>query len=304
MIPDLAVVGAGPAGVAAALAAQAAGLSVLLLEAGERPGGQLHRVHSWVTGVAPFEGDGAAFATELERWLANAGIRPRFGARVEGLSAGRGEEAIALELAGGERVPARALLIASGLRSRALGVPGEREFSGRGVSTSATRDRDRFASRPVVVVGGGDAAFENALLLAAVGCRVTLVVRDEPRARAEFRDRVAARPQIELAAHTRVLAIEGGTDVRAVKLAGPHAEYRLETSGVFVKIGSCPNTEWCRGFVACDEEGFVRVDALGATACPGVWAAGDVARPDSFTVAAASATAAAVVADVRARMRG
>ncbi|MEO5878984.1 MAG: NAD(P)/FAD-dependent oxidoreductase [Candidatus Eisenbacteria bacterium] len=295
------MVGTGPAGVAAAVAAKAAGLSVAVFEGAGQPGGQLHRIYSKVMGVAPFEGDGAAFAQDLARRLADAGLAPRYGTPAEGLF-GADERGPRLRLAGGEFISARAILIASGLRAQALGVQGEREFAGRGVSPSGRRDREIFAGQPVVVVGGGDAAFENALLLAEVGCRVTLIARGEPRARNEFRRRVAEQPAIELIPGTRVLEVLGDTRVTAVRVAGPRGESLLETRGVFVKIGSVPNSRWCGDGVTCDPEGYVRVDARGATSSPGIWAAGDVARPAAFTVPAAWAGAAAAIQAVRAEV--
>ena len=291
--PDLAIVGSGPAGVATAIAARGAGLSVALFEASSRPGGQLHRIYSRVTGVPSFEGDGAALATDLARQLAETEVEPRFGTAVEGLVVGAG--APGLRLAQGELFPARSIVIASGLSPCPLGVKGEREFAGRGVSPSARRDRAKFAGQPVVVAGGGDAAFENALLLAEVGCRVTLVTRGAPRAREEFRRRVAGQPAIEIVTGVRVVEILGSEHVTAVRLAGKRGEFQIEARGVFVKIGSIPNTAWCRDAVACDAEGYVVVDGSGATSAPGVWAAGDVTRPAWFTVAAARAGAAEVV---------
>lgn len=302
MSPELAIVGAGPAGLTAALAAHAAGLAVTLIEADARPGGQLLRIHSRVYGVEAFAGDGRVLAAELERRLAEAGVAVATGRTAERLERDPAGGA-RLRLADGEVLTPRALLVASGLRARTLGVPGERELAGRGVSTSATRDRGAFAGEPVVVVGGGDAAFENALLLDEVGCRVTVLVRGTPRAREEFRRRVAARPAIAVEPGVRVLEILGDTRVAAVRLVAAGGERRLETRGVFVKIGSTPNTEWCRDALACDTEGYVRVDGSFAASAPGVWAAGDVARPVSLTVTHAASSAEAAVASILAARR-
>ena len=305
-IPDLAIVGAGPAGMTAALAARGAGLAVELIESAVEPGGQLRRIYGRVRGV-PGDGpeasaphrDGATLALALSARLASAGLAPRTGTSASGLVPDPHRPAITL--AGGVPLAARAVLIASGLRPRTLGVPGE---GLDGVSTSATRDRALFAGQPVVVAGGGDAAYENALLLAEAGCRVTLVVRGEPRARSEFRRRVADTDAITVLARTRVVEIVGPGRVTGVRVAGPAGEVPIEARGVFVKVGSLPNTEWCRLGVACDEEGYVRVDGRGATSAPGCWAAGDVIRPAALTLeeAAASATrAAAAITETLAR---
>ena len=295
MSPGLLVVGAGPCGASAALWARSLGLGVEVLEREEAPGGQLRSVHFPPLNFAgAAEGDGRALAARLARQLGAAGIAVR---RAE--AAALEPEAAAVRTAAGERIEAAAVLIATGVRRRLLDVPGERELEGRGVSYSATRDRARLAGRPVIVVGGGDAAFENALILAEAGSQVTLVARRAARARREFRDRVAAEPRIELLENTSVAAIEGEGAVAGVRLAGPGGRVTREASGVVVKIGVVPNTEWCRGAVELDPEGYALVDANFLTSHPRAWAAGDVTRPPLFGIAVAVGQGALAVAAVR-----
>lgn len=295
---DLVVVGAGPAGLHAAVLAKRAGLDVRLLEAASETGGQLRRTWAALTGLPDHAGDGASYAAVLAARLAAEGVAPGTGLEVSGLAPRGG--AFELALARGE-TPLRTetVLIATGLRARRLEVPGERELAGRGVSPSATRDRDRFAGRPVAVVGGGDAAFENALLLASVGCPVTLLVRGAPRARAEFQKRVAGERRITVRAGARVTAIRGESEVTGVEFADADGPHVLGVAGVFVKIGAAPNSEWCRGTVRCDEDGYVKADLMRATSRKGVWAAGDVTRPESFTIRSAMADAAIAVQFVK-----
>src|SRR5262249_4980402 len=140
-------------------------------------------------------------------------------------------------------VEAAAVLVATGVRRRRLEVPGERELEDRGVSYSATRDRDSLAGHVVAVVGGGDAACENALLLAEAGSDVTLVARAELRARREFRERARASARIQVIEHTRVLEVLGTTTVTGLRLAGPGGESRVPCTGVVIKVGVQPNTE-------------------------------------------------------------
>jgi len=303
MDPELLIVGAGPGGVTAALRARSLDLAVELLDAGEGPGGQLHVMHFHPHDVPGFEaGDGAALAAVYARQLAAAGVPLRARSVARALEPLAGGAVVRLE--GSEARRAQAVLIATGVRRRRLDVPGERELEGRGVSSSATRDRERFAGRRVVVVGGGDAAYENALLLAAAGSAVTLLVRGQPRSRAEFRARVAAEPRIRVRERTALVAIEGDQGVQSVRWRGPEGEVREAADGVVVKIGVVPNTEWCRGAVALDADGYVRVDAGLATSAEWVWACGDVTRPQPPSVAVAMGQATQAVAAIRARLRG
>lgn len=298
---DLLVVGAGPAGVSAALWARALDLEPLVVEAEAAPGGQLHRVHfhpkTW-PGIP--EGDGPALARVYARQLAEARVTLRGGARARRLQPGA-RPGVTLE--DGDWLEAGAVLVATGVRRRRLDVPGEREFEGRGVSYSATRDRDALAGRRVLVAGGGDAAYENALILAAAGSAVLLAVRDAPRARAEFRARVAAEPRITVRRGTRVAAVLGDDAVRAVRLDAGGAEEEVAVEAVVVKVGVVPNSEWCRDALACDAAGHVRVDAHGRTSAPRVWAAGDVTGPLLPSVPVAAGQAAMAVADARRALR-
>ena len=158
-------------------------------------GGQLTLVRfhpAELPGVAA--GTGPEIAAVCAAQLAAAGVFAECGREVAGLEAAGA--CVRMRLTSGDRIEARALLIATGLRRRRLRVPGEAELADRGVSYSARRDREAFAGREVVVVGGGDGAFENALMLAAVGCRVLLLIRGRARARPSFEARVAAEPAI------------------------------------------------------------------------------------------------------------
>lgn len=303
--PEVVIVGAGPAGVSAALWAKALELDVLLLDSAPTPGGQLHAVHFHPSDVPGFEqGHGPELAAAYARQLAAASVpllTDCLATSIEGGSASRPGPRIGLST--GETIEAAAVLVATGVRRRRLEVPGERELEGRGVSFSATRDRGHLAGRDVVVVGGGDAAFENALLLAGDGCRVTLLVRGVPRARAEFRARVALVSTITSLEQVRVEAILGEAGVEAVRVLTPAGTRELPTEAVVVKIGVIPNSEWCRPGLVLDAEGFVCVDDRLATSGSGVWAAGDITRPHPPSIPVALGQGAQAIAMIREALR-
>ena len=299
MNAEVLVVGAGPAGVAAALWARSFGLEPLLLESAGRIGGQLLRVHfelANLPGMVP--GTGEAIARRCEQQLEAARVVVRLDAEAVALDpAGAG-----ITLRGGETLAARAVVIATGVRRRRLAVPGERELTGRGVSYSANADRAQLAGRDVAVVGGGDAAFENALILASAGCRVGLLVRGVARARPEFQARVADERRIERLDHTRVLAVLGEGHVTAVRIEDDRGTWERPVEAVVIKAGNVPNTEWCAG-LGHDEHGYLRVNGAFRTSQAGVWAVGDVTRPPVFSVSVALGHAALALEEIRRQLR-
>jgi thioredoxin reductase len=298
---ELVIVGAGPAGISAALWARSHELPPLLLEGETGPGGQLLHVYFEprdLAGMPP--GDGTTIATRYQKQLADSGVTVRYGAGVRSLAVA---PRLLLTLSGGEELSPRAILIATGARRRRLDVPGERELEDRGVTFSATRDRERLAGHAVAVVGGGDAAAENALLLAEAGCDVTLVARAALRARPAFRERVAAEPRVRVLVHTRVVRVLGETHVTGLELESPTGGSRLACDGVVIKVGVVPNTEWCRDALPHDEERFLRVDGEFATGVAGVWAAGDVVRPAVLSAAVAVGEGVLAAAAIRRALR-
>ena len=294
MKPRLIVVGAGPAGVAAALWARDR-FDVTVLERARGPGGQLRAIHFPPPQLpGRVVRDGAELAEVYRRQLEVDGIGVRYGVAASVLEPGSRP---AVRAEGGERFEGDAVLIASGLTRRRLGIPGERELEGLGLSTSATLDRERFSGHAVLVVGGGDAAFENALLLAAVGCAVTIAVRGEPRAGVRFLRAAAATPSIRVLQDTRVTAFLGTAGLEAARLERLSGISEMPIAGAVVKIGAVPNTSWCSGVVATDAD-YVRADARGRTSLRGVWAAGDVTHPPLFAISVAEAAGALAVSDL------
>jgi thioredoxin reductase (NADPH) len=294
---DALILGGGMAGVSAALTLQGFGLETLILEEALIPGGQLHEIHAAVLDYPmAYSSDGARLVARVLDDARAAKLSILVGSPFTAVSA----RARSVKR-DGERHAARALLLATGLRRRSLGVPGERELLGRGVSHSANRDRTIYAGRPVVVVGGGTAAVEDALLCADVGCTVTLIHRSGRfRARSDFLARARKHPAIKFVSNATVKAILGEARVEGVRyrMKGSAIMSAFTTDAVFVRIGWEPRTELLRGQVGLDRAGYVRTRPGGATTVPGVYAAGDVCSPRCPTIANAAGQGAAAAWEI------
>lgn len=174
---------------------------------------------------------------------------------------------------------AKAVLIASGAKIRKLEVPGEEEFAGRGVSYCAVCDGAFFRDQDVVVVGGGDAAVDESLYLTRLVKSVTIIHRrDKLRASKILQERALANEKISFLWDTVVREIQGSSTVEQVVVENVKSSERsvLATQGVFVYIGSKPNTDFVRGLVEMDETGHIITDLHMQTSVPGIFAAGDV----------------------------
>lgn len=295
---DVLIVGAGVAGLSAALWLRDFGLDALMLEEASQPGGQLHEIHAPIPNyLLAFGWDGRRFAGQALNDARSAALRILVGEPVARITArGRSVERI-----GGERFSARAILIATGLRRRRLGVPGEEAFFGRGVSHSANRDRERYAGKPVAVVGGGTAAVEDALLCAESGSDVTLLHRSSRfRARSDFLARARAHAKIRIVKSAAVTELLGKDRLEAVRYRerGVRAIREIAVEAVFVRIGWEPRTERLRGIVRLDRAGYVKTGPGGVTSAPGLYAAGDVCSPRWPSIANAAGQGAAAAWEI------
>src|SRR6185295_13513564 len=174
----------------------------------------------------------------------------------------------------GENLQSIAIVIATGVRPRELGVPGEKEFAGKGMIESATRDRDLFAGQDVCVIGGGDAAVENALLLSQVCPTVTLVHRGKKlRARREFTEQLQTVHCITVFTESVLTRIIGHDQVEAVEIKRKQGlkPFQLAVGGVLIRIGVEPNTELFREQLET-ENGYVTVNSQQETNVPMVFA--------------------------------
>ncbi|MDR2313658.1 MAG: FAD-dependent oxidoreductase [Spirochaetaceae bacterium] len=308
---DLLIIGAGPAGLSAAQYGARANLKVLVLEK-MAPGGQVLNIdilENYPGNVA--RGDtpprsGFEFSGDLHRQAKN------FGARfiMEGAkSLARDGELFAVTLSGGRTLRAPALILATGASQRKLGVPGEIELSGRGVSYCATCDGPFFKDQRILAVGGGDSACDEAQYLSRLSEKVIMVHRKSMfRAQRSLAERVLANPRITVLFNTRLLAIKGEHRVTSVILEGPEGSREEPMDAVFIFAGSVPQTSLAADLgVKLDEAGYVITDQTMSTSAPGFFAAGD-ARSSPFRQVVVAAGEGAVAAHCAAayvdRIRG
>jgi len=296
---DVLIIGAGPAGLSAALWCDELGLDTLVLEQNEEVGGQLLSVHN---PIENYLGMQAANGRELRDRFVEQTKDCDFDLWTNVEISSVDLKAKRITLRTGESLQAIAMIIATGLRRRKLGIPGETDFEGRGIIESGTRDRNLVAGKDVCVIGGGDAAVENALLLAEVCPTVTLVHRGkELRARREFAERLHTNHCITVFREAVVRRVWGAETVEAVEIerAGAIKSFQMAVQGVLVRIGFQPNNELFQSQLETDERGYVIVGSQQETSVGNVFAIGDVASPMAPTISSAvgaGATAAKVIA--------
>lgn len=296
---DVIIIGAGPAGLSTAFWCDELGLDTLVLEQAEQIGGQLHRVHNPINnylGLKARNGD------ELLEHFAADVDSAEFDLWTQTSISSIDLKTRRVSLASGEELQSIAIVIATGVRPRELGVPGEKEFIGKGMIESGARDRDLFAGEDVCVVGGGDAAVENALLLAHVCPTVTIVHRGKKlRARNEFKEQLQSMHCITVFTESVLTRIMGDERVEAVEIKRKQAlkPFQLAVRGVLIRIGVEPNTELFREQLDADEHGYLLVNSQQETNVPMVFAVGDVSNAVAPTISSATgagATAAKVIA--------
>ena len=295
---DVLIIGSGPAGLSAARWCDELGLDTLVLEQSEEVGGQLLSIHNPIENYLGIHNDnGRELRDRFAEQIKDCDFDLWTNAEIASVDL----KAKRLVLRSGEELKSIAIIIATGLRRRKLGIPGEDEFIGRGMIESSG-DRQAFAGKDVCVVGGGDAAAENALLFAEVCPTVTLVHRGKKlRARREFTDQLHTNHCITVFPESVVHRIIGHERVEAVEIerAGAIKPFQMAVQGVIVRIGFEPNTDLFRDQLKLDERGYVIISSMQETSSENVFAAGDVANPFSPTISGAvggGATAAKVIA--------
>ena len=299
---DVIVVGAGPTGMTSAMFTGRANLKTLLIER-MLPGGQIATTST----VENYPGypDGIEGPDLSDAMMEHA---KQYG--IENLSA----EVLGMQLDGADRIVqtdegdmrAKAVIITSGADHNRLGVPGEMQYMGKGVSNCAVCDGAFFADTPVAVVGGGDAALDEGLFLTRYASKVSVIHRRRQlRASKILQDRALAHPKMEFIWDTAVESIDGQNVVDHVKTRNLQtgAEGQLDVEGVFIYIGLSPNTDYLKGLLTTDTGGHLIANAKMETGTPGIYAAGDIRQNAARQVVSAAGDGATAAMSVRAYLK-
>jgi thioredoxin reductase (NADPH) len=294
---DVIIVGGGPAGLAAGLYAARMNLRTVLLERGPL-GGQLLNTEL-IEDYPGFESIlGVDLAVKMGEHAQKFGLDVREFQLVKEVDVdGAGHKVVRLE--DGTELLAPAVILAAGGLPRHLGVPGERELAGRGVSYCAVCDGAFFKNQVLAVVGGGDAALEEGDFLTRYASRVYIIHRrDRFRAQPVLQDRARANPKIEFILNAQVKEILGDEQVQALSYVQDGVEKELELGGVFIFVGFIPNSSILRPHADHEPEGYLITDRNMETSIPGIWAVGDLRAQLTKQIATAvgDGTTAAVAA--------
>ncbi|SEK87462.1 thioredoxin reductase (NADPH) [Pseudobutyrivibrio ruminis] len=297
MVYDVIVIGAGPAGLAAGIYGKRAGYNILVLDTSSISGGQIlntYEVDNYpgIPGVS-----GTELAEAMKKHCEKLGVEFARGRVTSIVDNGQTKELVTKK----ETFQTKTVIIATGATNRKLGCPGEDEFSGMGVSYCATCDGAFFKDKVVAVVGGGDVALEDAAYLARTCKKVYLIHRrDEFRGAVVLQNQIKSLDNVELVLDSTVKSIIGNDSVEKllIKNKKNNEERELEVDGVFIAVGTVPNTKTISGLPSLDERGYIVADETCKTNIPGVFAAGDVRTKQLRQVITATADGANAITSI------
>ncbi len=268
---ELIVIGAGPAGITAAVYAARKKMGLLVISTDV--GGQA----AWSGDVENYTGyqfiTGPDLAAKFEEHMKKYDIRMKEGEAVVGLKKDGG--IVNVRTAKGEYA-ARTVIVASGKRSRELGVPGEKEFKNKGLTYCATCDGPIFSGKDVAVIGGGNSALDAAIQMANIANKV-YIINNTPELGGEeiVRGKLENNPKVEILNNNRVTQILGDGTVSGIKVSAGERERTIPVKGIFVEIGLLPNSDFAKELER-NELGEIKVNCRNETNVPGIFAAGDV----------------------------
>jgi thioredoxin reductase (NADPH) len=284
---DVVIIGGGPAGISAGMWCAELGMKSMVTEREREFGGQLLSIHGPITNYLGLHSrNGREMHDRFIQQFEKGDTRVRLKTIVEDLDIMN----CRIKTSDGSEFTYRKLIIATGVRRRTLGIPGENEFHDKGLLESGTKSKELTKGRTVVIVGGGDAALENATILSNHAKQIFVVHRrDSFSAREDFQLDVLKRKNITCLMNSSVLAIDGDKTVEGVEIIGSdNIQQRLKADLVLIRIGVEPNSELFTPFLNHDPRGYLQVDANCLTSEKDILAIGDVANPVSPTIATAA----------------
>jgi thioredoxin reductase (NADPH) len=294
---DVVIIGSGPAGMTAGIYAKRAGLSVLILEKSGISGGQVLTTYE----VDNYPGlpmiSGFDLGESFRRHVEHLGVEIREEDVQKIIDQGKTKMVVTKS---GNYI-AKAVIAATGAQHAKLGVPGEAEFTGMGVSYCATCDGAFFRGRTVAVVGGGDVAVEDAIFLARTCEKVYLIHRrNQLRAAKILQENLMQLGNVEVLWDSELKEIKGTDQVETLCIYNKKEDSvsELGVAGVFIAVGTVPETDCLKGLVEMDEKGYVIADETCASSLPGIFAAGDIRTKRLRQVITAAADGASAVASV------
>lgn len=299
---DVIILGFGPAGMSCAMWCADLGIRALVIEPAPHLGGQLRWIYNPITNhLGADAADGMELLENFSSQIAERDFCLSLGVGIDSVSVG----SKSVVLADGREFNSRFLVIASGVSRRNLGIPGESDFVGRGILESGMKMRTAVRGKRVAVIGGGDAAVENALILSEAGADVALVHRrSDFSCQLQFIEEVRNRPNVRIIAKAVVEEICGGESVEAllIRHLDSGLDERLATDHVLVRIGVTPNTSFLWQTVDLNAQGYILTDSSQHASVEGVFAIGDVANPLAPTISSAVGQGAVAAKTIAHRM--
>lgn len=295
---DVIIIGSGPAGLSAAIYGARAGLNQLVLEMSPMSGGQIMQTYEVDNYPGLPEIAGFDMATKFREHADKLGVHfmTAMVTKIEDLGE---KKAVITDIGTYE---AQNIILATGANHATLGVDGEEQLLGCGVSYCATCDGAFFKRRTVAVIGGGDVAVEDAIFLARL-CEKVYVIhrRDKLRAQKVLQEQLFAFPNVEMIWDSEVLSINGEDQVESLTVLNKKLQEKtqLSVSGVFVAVGIIPNTSLVKDLVELDEASYVKADETGKTSCRGIFVAGDARKKALRQVVTAVADGANAITSVQ-----
>lgn len=300
---DAVIIGGGPAGLSCAIWCKDLGLDAVLIEKNADFGGNLHNIYNPIDnypGLAT--ANGREMSDRMSEHAKRSGTLLRTNCRVVRVD----PVAKTVELEDKTLLRSRSIVFATGVRRRKLGVEGEEAFEGRGILRSGSTSVDLVAGKTVAIVGGGDAALENAVMLSKTAAQLYVIHRgDRLSARSQFIDIATTAPNVTILLGHKVTSINGSGSIESIDVENTRdkTSRSLSIDHLLIRIGVEPNAELFRGIIKTDNNGYAEVNSRCETSVAGIYAIGDVADPIAPTISSAVGHGAIAAKVIRSSLR-